>query len=531
MVSRFRFRRVSAAVASIVALSACGSTVAARPGSGGAVDGGLAVAPGDAGAGQGAANEFGGGTAVGVPESAGFGESPGSGSSSSGFGGSGSGSTGSGGSSGSSGTSGASAGTNVGRSGTSSTSGAVGPGITATKIFFGAPYNSDAAAGNAALGADADSGDERDYWAAVLDDLNKRGGILGRKLEVIFHEFRAASNEPVEQQQQAACDKWTKDNKVFAVYGGGGEIMLECTRKAGVLATNGGSSTGPIYQRNPHLVDVSGIRFERLGQTSVDGLGRIGFFKPEPRWPSGKVGLISWDDPNFRYAYDKGYLPALKRQGIPLEETAWVAIPSDAGSIGEASAAISSAVLRFQSEGIDHVLIQDGPAGVFRGGALTLLFLQTAESQSYRPRYGFNANNFPGNPNFPPQQQSGMLATDYGDYQASQDDGIALNQHRERCFALMTTRGLSVADEQKRATAAGFCEFVWFLETILKRATVPTLAGAIRSAEGLGTSFGSPLTYGTRLAPGRHDGIELVRAARFDDACACMRYISKPYVP
>jgi hypothetical protein len=379
----------------------------------------------------------------------------------------------------------------------------------------------------------ANSGDERDYWAAVLEDLNKRGGILGRKMEVIFAEFRAATNEPVESQQQAACDKWTRDNKVFAVYGGGSDVLLECTRKAGVLATGGGSSTGPVYQRYPQLVDASAIRFERLGQVSVDGLAKSGYFKPDPRWTTGKVGFVSWDTPNSRYAFEHGYVPALKRQGITLngDNTAWIAEPATVNALGDASAAISSAVLRFQSQGIDHVFLQDGPAGVFRGGGLTILFLRTAESQSYRPRYGFNANNFPGDPNLPPEQQSGMLAVDYADSNPVNDEGIALNQSRERCFKIMIAKGLSVADPQKMATAAGMCEFTWFLEALLTRAATPTLTGVIRAAEGLGNSFASPSTYGTRLGPGRHDGVEPVRAARFDDDCDCMKYTTKPYVP
>ena len=175
--------------------------------------------------------------------------------------------------------------------------------------------------------------------------------------------------------------------------------------------------------------------------------------------------------------------------------------------------------------------LQDGPAGVFRGGGLTLLFMNTAESQGYRPRYGFNANNFPGNEQLPAEQQHGMLAVDYADYDPVHDEGISPNRQRERCFAIMKAKGLSVADQQKMATAAGMCEFTWFLEALLTRAATPTLSGVIRSAEGLGTSFASPTVYGTRLGPGRHDGVELVRGARFEDSCACMKYLTKPYVP
>ena len=529
---RTRSRRSAAAVLAALAVSACGSTVApvsgeAEPvGAGGVGDQSLNVdVSAEAGLDPGTAVPSASGATTGGPPSGGF--SGGSGTTTSGGGSTG----GSGGFSGGGGSTGGSSG-GSGATSSGTTAARPGPGVTATKIFVGAPWNSDAGAANAGIGANSDAGDERQYWAAVVDDLNKRGGILGRKLEVIFAEYRAGSNEPIEAQQQAACDKWTQDNKVFAVYGAGSEILRECTRKAGVFGFGIGSANGPVLQQNPHLFDPSGIRFERLAQISVDGLAKLDYFRPEPpRWPTGKLGLISWDHKDYKYAYDHGYVPALKRQGVKLTDTAWVKTPANVNELGDASAAISSAVLRFQDQGIDHVLIQDGPAGVFRGGGLTLLFLRNAQAQRYYPRYGFNANNFPGNPNLPADQQSGMLAIDYGDTEPAQDEGIPLNRYRERCFALMKARGLSVADEQKRATAAGFCEFTWFLETVVKRTSVPTLAGAVRSAEGLGTSFGSPTTYGTLLGPGRHDGVDLVRALRFEDTCACVKYITKPYRP
>ncbi|HVE97618.1 MAG TPA: hypothetical protein VNA12_00370, partial [Mycobacteriales bacterium] len=218
---RRRAHRAAALAAIALSIAACGTRVPSGPaGAVRAPDGSALTAPelgaplagstdGDPGAPLGAAGPASGGSTLGGSGTF----TPGTTGS-----GSGSGSTGSGSGSGSGSAGGGS------RPGGSS---AIGPGITATKIYVGAPWNSDANAGNAGFGIAADSGDERDDWAAILDDLNKRGGILGRKMEVIFAEYRAATNEPVESQQQAACDKWTKDNKVFAVYGGGSDILLE----------------------------------------------------------------------------------------------------------------------------------------------------------------------------------------------------------------------------------------------------------------------------------------------------------------
>jgi hypothetical protein len=410
------------------------------------------------------------------------------------------------------------------------TAGAVGPGITATTIYVGAAYFPDAANANAALGASgANAGDQRDYYNAVIDDLNKRGGVLGRKVVPIYSEYKAASTDSFDVQSESACNTWTKDHKVFVLMFRG-RVLQECARKAGTLITSGTGEPGPVYSRLPNLIDPGEVRLERLGQATVSGLGRQKYFSPTTEWPSGKVGIISWDDANYRYGVSNGYLAALKRLG-KTADAAFIAEPQTAGAISDSSAAVSSAVLKFRSAGIDHVFIQDGPAGVFGLGGLTLLFLQNAKSQNYYPRYGFNANNVPGYSIYPADQQHGMLAVDYTDYMPEQDAGIGANPARSRCLAIMAKYGVTANDQTTRGTAAQACQDIWFVESLLRRASQPTLQGAIAAAESLGTSFQSPFTYGTRLGRGRHDGAELARTAMYDDTCSCMRFTSRPYAP
>jgi hypothetical protein len=273
------------------------------------------------------------------------------------------------------------------------------------------------------------------------------------------------------------------------------------------------------------------IRFERLGAVTVNAMVRAGWQKPEPKWPTGKIGLITWDDNEYIYAMKQGWLPALHAAGLKETDVRYVAVPQSDTSLADASAAISSAVLAFRQQGIDHVFISDGPAGIFVGTGLTLLFLQNAKSQQYYPRYGFNTNNSPGWGNHPADEEAGMLAVDSYDTKQLADQGIALNPNRERCWALMRKHGLKVGQEQTQTLAIGACEIAWFAEAVLKRTRGAGLPDMIAAAESLGTSYGSPYVYGTRLGPGRHDGAALFRNSRFDDACSCMRYTSKPYEP
>ncbi|TAL21461.1 MAG: hypothetical protein EPN99_07575 [Frankiales bacterium] len=399
-----------------------------------------------------------------------------------------------------------------------------------TEIKLGLPYCSDCAAANAAIGAGGeDPGDTRRYYQAVIDDLNARGGVLGRKVVPVYHEISASQN--IDASSQAMCETFTKDNKVLMIYMRG-EIIYECAKKAGALVGGSGGS-GPVFERYPNMFAPATIRLERLGAVTVKAMVKAGWHKPEPKWPTGKIGLVTWDSNDYRYSMEKGWLPALRESGLKETDVRYIAVPQSDRSLADASAAVSSAVLSFREKGIDHVFISDGPAGIFTGTGLTFMFLQNAESQRYYPRYGFNSNNSPGWSNLPASQQSGMLAVDSFDTERANDEGIELNPARERCWKLIRSRGLKATDAQPTGNAAiAACEAIWFTEALLNKAAGATSLGQLIAAgESLGTSYVSPYVYGTRLGKGQHDGVALFRNSRFDDACSCMKYSSKPYEP
>jgi len=408
-----------------------------------------------------------------------------------------------------------------------------GPGVTATTIALGIPYYNDAYQANAAAGAGSDSedpGDTREYYKAAIDDVNERGGVLGRKLVPIFHAISASQD--FDLQSQKACEDWTQDHKVFMIFLRG-PVANECARKAGILVDGGfgNSATGPVYARYPNLFAASAIRLERLGSVTVRAMVRAGWQKPDAKWPTGKIGLITWDDPEYRYAMKNGYLQALHAAGLHETDVRYVAVPESDQSLGVYGAQVSSAVLAFNRKEIDHVFIADGAAGVTGGAGITLPFLTAAKAQHYYPRYGFNTYNAPGWANLPADEQVGMLAIDSLDDDRTNDAGIALNPQRERCWALMKKRGLKVGASNTHDLAIYACEYAWFPEAILKRSSGTTLPYVIAGAESLGTSYRSPWIFGTRLGRGQHDGAALFRNSRFEGNCACMRYTSKPYEP
>ncbi|HVE63235.1 MAG TPA: hypothetical protein VNB94_05490 [Mycobacteriales bacterium] len=514
--------------------TACGSTVQGAGQAGGSV--GQAGAD-TTGSGPGAGLEV-PGAGVGAGSTNGTGTTPAVGGSTAGGGGFGSGPTmgGSGSGGGRPGSTGGAPGSRPGGGGTSGSGGTtgaggsapVGPGVTATEIRLGIPYCTDCSSGNAAAGAvGEDTGDTRRYYNEALREVNSRGGVLGRKLVPVFHPVSVSTD--IEQSRQQACETFTKDNKVLAIFFQG-ETTYACALKAGIIAT-GASGTGPIYDRFPNLFAPASIRLERLAENTVKAMVKAGWHKPEPKWPTGKIGIISWDNAEYRYAMDKGWLPTMRNAGLKPTDVRYVAVPQNFDGIGDAQAAIANAVLRFNEQKIDHVFISDGPAGVFTGAGLTLLFMQNAKSQRYYPRYGLNTNNVPDFDSHPQDQLVGMIAIDSSSTEPANDEGITPNPQRERCLSLMRKAGLPVGQEQSRAVALGACEIAWFAEAIIKNSRSTLLADMIAGGESLGTSYRSPNTYGTKIGPGLRDGSRLFRNLQFDEECECLRYTSKAYEP
>jgi len=408
---------------------------------------------------------------------------------------------------------------------------AAAPGITDSKIYVGVGW-SDAGAANQAFAGAALNSDIRDPMNAMIEEVNKSGGIAGRKIEPIYHNYEAASSQTIDQQDQAACARYTQDNKVFAILGDG-DIMQQCAEKAGaVLLTVTSTSLPEDFQRYPHFIEISGMNLIRVGNVSVTGLHREGYFSD-----GAKLGLVTWDEPNYRDAVERGYLPALKKKGVkPATDTAYISSPQTADDLAAASADVNNAVLRFQSQGITHVMLIDGATPLCRGGCLGILWTRRSESQNYRPRYGFNAGNAAKAAQeqglYPTEQLGGSIAVEWGDSDKFADQGWKLNKARERCYDIMRKRNVPMDNANKEADARTACEFIWFLQTVidveLGNATI-TNDNFIAGVNALGWTYSSAMAYAVHFSATQHDGNSAARNMRFVDNCECYRWTGDPY--
>lgn len=396
------------------------------------------------------------------------------------------------------------------------------PGVTASKVYLGIGYSSQTASVDRAIGASgaAPSYDSRDVVNAVIDYANKHGGFAGRQAQAIF--FNVNLSEDKNNQDQAACAQWTQDNKVALIESDSSTILDACAEKAGALAA--GTGTGATFRQYPHLIDSDGIALERLGAATANGLYRAHYF-------AGKLGLLTWDDPRYRATISAGYMPVLNSHGIKVWDTRYISVPQQAGAIADMSAAVSSAVTKFRAEGIDHVIIQDGPAGVWAGTGLTLEFMNQAKSQHYYPRYGQNAYNSPGWSGLPSDEMNNALAISDTDLDSKFDKGWHTNQDREKCFKIEADAGYPVhsSNVNDEGLAGQYCDMIFLFQRAMNSVSVISNDTLVKAVEGLGTSFGSAFVYGSKFFAGRRDGSDMVRTEIYHQSCSCLDFLGKPY--
>jgi ABC-type branched-subunit amino acid transport system substrate-binding protein len=232
--------------------------------------------------------------------------------------------------------------------------------VTKDKIKLGVSYV-DLAAVRAA-GINRDHGDYEKAYKTVIDDLNAKGGVNGRKIEPVFAAINPIGTDPAQQ----ACVKLTEDEKVFAVIGqfqGDAPLCYIEQHKTPVV---GGTITteylkrakAPWYTLEPSDPDVGLI---------VDALAKDGVFK------NGKVGVV--DVAQEKSVVDNVVMPALKKNKVTSTETAILNAPQ--GDIPAGQAEMDTVLERFKTDKVKTILAVGGT------GVLTA---QRLAKTDYRPR-------------------------------------------------------------------------------------------------------------------------------------------------
>lgn len=186
-----------------------------------------------------------------------------------------------------------------------------------------------------------DIGNFPKMYTAIIDDLNAKGGINGRKVVPVFAPINPLGTTP----SQEACVKLVEDEKVFAVTGFFlGDAPLCYVEQYETPVVGGTQSAEELARANaPWFTLEPG---DQVAAQAVDALVADGAFK------GGKLGIIVSNDAGP--LYDDVVAPALKQHKVSGTTASITATQGDNTAIEREANAILE---RFKSEGVNKVLV------------------------------------------------------------------------------------------------------------------------------------------------------------------------------
>lgn len=262
-----------------------------------------------------------------------------------------------------------------------------GPGWDREFVKVGVVTNQDVSTYAGTLGINSlDSGDQKAAAESMIAELNAQGGLVGRKIKPIFYDIATGENR--EASAQATCAYFTEDNQVVAVLNGAGindtPSFRACMTKARTLVLSTALQVmddQSLDREQGWYVAITAASWTRYATLLVSRLQAMSFFEGwdttlgAPGQQPVKVGILSTDSPEHRR--NVAHLEmALRSANYPPNQTFFY----------KDTASLQAAALRFKSDGITHV---------FNTDSILFSFMQTAESQGYRPRYAVNTLNLP----------------------------------------------------------------------------------------------------------------------------------------
>jgi hypothetical protein len=200
-------------------------------------------------------------------------------------------------------------------------------------------------------------GDFAKAYQAIIDDINAKGGIHGRKLDATM----VSINPAVQTDAQSACTKLTQDDKVFVAVGFFLADNVLCYVSTNQTATIGGAITPArlAQAKAPWYSTDAGENLEIAVVKSLAAAGKL----------DGKIAVLA-ESADQQLLTDK-IKPALDAAGIHPAQTAIMQAPtSDATATMAEAQTISE---RFKAEGIQKLLLvgESAPGAYLQGLAKT----------------------------------------------------------------------------------------------------------------------------------------------------------------
>lgn len=359
------------------------------------------------------------------------------------------------------------------------------------------------------------TGDLAKQIRALADEVNRTGGLAGRKMEAVIRTYDAfADSAPKEEE---LCKAFTQDDKVTAVVLQGQLFpnARPCYAKAKVLMLD--TTAIPIEQEQydqlaPYLWQPSYPEYGSVLAALVKDLDQAGFYR------DAKLGIVGIDTPDNRRVWDQRIKPALKGVGVTVEEAdvRWV----DQSSSASLQAGQDAAAIRFKGSGVNRIV-------VIGGNRLAAFLMNTFKAQSFRPRFAlttwdnpeFNIRNYPE----ALEGAIGISVNPGQDQVSEQDLPFPSGPGEQRCVDVLAKVGERFEKRANARQSVLYCDAAFLLRDALSGASAPTAENFAKGAARLGDSFQSAGAYSNGWRQGVYAGVNGFRRFAFEAECKCMR--------
>jgi hypothetical protein len=365
---------------------------------------------------------------------------------------------------------------------------------------------------------------------ALVNALNKQGGIDGRQLKVVFAHTDTGGSDWA-GEFQAACSTFTQDNHVDAVLGYAFDYapaFESCLAQKGIphISDSYAVTSQAEMAKYPLYWSLDTPPIEQREMAKYEGAIKTGVLTP-----ANKLGVILDTCAGNQAAWQGTVLPFLQAHHINVAPPFTIACGTgqNAGIVATVGS-LTNVLLRFRSEGVNRISFETA-----EGPALLLSSIE-AQTQGYHPDWIVSSLAglavIGGETPIPQMQKTygfGWIPSeDVPPQYAPAKDAAQL-----RCLSLLHSQKEYPKAAADFVYAYDACEAVFVYADALTHDGGDTTGTAVSQAiASLGTSFQSTLNLDGKsdFSAARHNDAPMVyKPINWDGDCHCFRYGSQTF--
>jgi ABC-type branched-subunit amino acid transport system substrate-binding protein len=347
----------------------------------------------------------------------------------------------------------------------------------------------------------------------LAKEVNRTGGIGGRKMVPVIRPFEALTDSQATEEK--LCKAFTQDDQVFAVVlvGQFQSTVRSCYQQARTLMLD--TTAFPLDQTSfeqydPYLWQPSYPEYGELNKAMVQDLADSGFFK------KSKLGVVGIDNDQNRRVYDQEIKPALQKVGADPEGVRWI----DGSSSTTLQSGQDQAVLAFKEADVDRLL-------VVGGSRLASFMMSTAQKQKWFPRFALSTWDSPdfGIRNYPESMKGASGVSLLPGFDVKDTEyAFPAKGAEQKCVNVLERTGEQFAGRDNVRQQLLYCDAVFLLRDAFKVRDVTVNAAEFKAGvERLGADYQSASVWASGFGKGRFTGVVGFRRMVFDPSCSCMR--------